>query len=114
MEDPYTWTFDHKDHKHFLAFKREGSVGYVHVQLWPEDRAAVRIIVIDEEQRKAGHGKALMDFLEHWLKEKSYKSLHTESSPAALKFYEKLGYISMPFNDPDGYKAGVDDVPMGK
>ena len=52
-EDPYTWTFTHKDHIHFVFYKNAEIIGYAHLQLWPENRAALRIIVIDERYRKS-------------------------------------------------------------
>jgi len=31
-----------------------------------------------------------------------------------LAFYKGLGYQAMPFDDPDGYEGGPDDIAMGK
>jgi GNAT superfamily N-acetyltransferase len=64
IQDPYLWTFDHKDHLHFILYEGSGVVGYAHIQLWPDHRAAIRIIVIDEKVRGQGMGKYLMDFCE--------------------------------------------------
>ena len=50
-------------------------------------------------------GKEFMSLVEKWLRLESYKSIHTESSPAALKFYQAINYVKMPFNDPDGYEG---------
>lgn len=114
IQDPYTWTFDHSDHVHFILYKGTDIIGYAHIQLWPENRAAVRIIVVDEEKRNHGYGGAFMHLIEKWLNFKGYTSVHTESSTNAVAFYKKLSYISMPFNDPDGYQGGADDVALGK
>ena len=114
IEDPYTWTFDHPDHVHLVLYKGAIIVGYAHLQLWPENRAAMRIIVIDEALRNQGLGGHFLTQCERWLRTKGIKSLHTESSPAAKRFYEKQGYGLMPFNDPDGYKSDPQDTPMGK
>lgn len=114
IEDPYTWTFDHKDHKHFILYKGVNIVGYAHVQLWQENRAALRIIVIDEKEQGKGYGREFMSLIEKWLRLESYKSIHTESSPAALKFYQAINYVKMPFDDPDGYEGSPDDIEMGK
>jgi hypothetical protein len=51
IKDPYTWTFNHKDHIHFILYQDEVMIGYAHIQLWPNHRAALRIIVIDESYR---------------------------------------------------------------
>ena len=105
---------DHKDHKHLILYKGVDIVGYAHVQLWPENRAVLRIIVIDEKEQGKGYGKEFISLIEKWLKLEGYKSIHTESSPSALKFYQAINYIEMPFNDPDGYESGPDDIAMGK
>lgn len=114
MEDPYTWTFDHESHKHFILYKGTEIIGYAHVQLWPENRAAVRIVVIDEAYHRRGYGREFMRLIEKWLKLTSYHSLHAESSPNAVAFYRSIGYIDMPFNDPDGYEGGEEDTDVGK
>ena len=105
MEDPYVWTFDDKDHKHLVLYKGVKIVGYAHVQLWPEHRATIRIIVIDEEHRGKDYGKEFITLIEKWLRLRGYKSVHTESSPSALGFYKCLNYEPMPFNDPDHYEG---------
>ncbi|MDB2415472.1 GNAT family N-acetyltransferase [Rickettsiales bacterium] len=114
MDDPYAWTFEHKDHQHFILYNGTNIIGYAHIQLWPKKRAAIRIIVIDEDRRKSGFGKWFMEKIETWLKEKGYNSLHAESNPDALSFYTALGYTPMPFDDPDGYEGGEDDIAIGK
>ncbi len=114
MTDPYTWTFDHKDHVHFIFYQGTKIVGYAHIQLWPKQRAALRIIVIDESFRNEGLGGHFLTLCERWLKEKGYKSLQTQSSPEPYKFYRKQDYTEMPFNDPDGYEGDPQDIEMGK
>lgn len=114
MDDPYTWTFDHPDHVHFVLYQGADIIGYAHVQLWPEKRAALRIIVIDEPYRNHGFGGKFLAICEKWLKQQGYAVLHTDSSPAAHRFYQQQGYQSMPFNDPDGYESDPQDIPMGK
>lgn len=89
-------------------------IGYAHVQIWPEHRAALRIIVIDEQRRGNGMGKYLMGCCEEELKKKDITLLQTEASPNAYLFYKKLGYIEMPFNNPDGEPTHPDDRAMGK
>jgi len=88
--------------------------GYAHIQLWPESRAAIRIIVLNVMHRNQGFGRQFLEWIENWLKIKGYRSIHTESSPDAVQYYEHLGYKVMPFNDPDGYESDSRDTPMGK
>lgn len=114
IDDPYKWTFNNLLHKHFVFYQNNEIIGYTHLQLWPENRAAMRIIVIDETKRNQNLGTHFLHLSEKWLKNQSYKSLHIESSPAAIRFYRKNGYIDMPFNDPDGYEGSPEDIPVGK
>lgn len=114
IEDPYTWTFEHKDHVHFVLYEGTRIVGYAHLQLWPEQRAALRIIVIDEDIRSKGLGSHFLKRSERWLQEQGYQVLLTESSPKAYAFYKQNGYTEMPFNDPEGEETHPDDIAVGK
>lgn len=114
INDPYTWTFDHKEHSHFILYQGDIMIGYAHVQFWPDHRAALRIIVIDEPYRNHGFGSQFLHLCEQWLKKQDIKSLHDEARPDAIKFYRKNGYIEMPFNDPSGEPPSVHDLAMGK
>lgn len=114
LADPYTWTFEHEAHLHLVLYQGTEIIGYAHLQLWPDARVAMRILVIDETRRNHHYGHQFLLFCERWLKEQGCKSVHVESSPKALEFYQQNGYIKMPFNDPDGYESNPQDVPLGK
>ncbi|HAT1867318.1 TPA: GNAT family N-acetyltransferase [Legionella pneumophila] len=114
LSDPYTWTFEHDAHVHFVLYQGSEIIGYAHLQLWPKERAALRIIVIDEFKRNHQYGSQFLALCEKWLKNQGYQSLHVESSPDALKFYRNNGYIDMPFDDPDGYESDSRDTAVGK
>ncbi|MDR3503580.1 MAG: bifunctional GrpB family protein/GNAT family N-acetyltransferase [Legionella sp.] len=114
LTDPSTWTFEHDAHLHFVLYQGTEIIGYAHLQLWPDARVAMRIIVIDEAKRNHHYGHQFLLLCERWLKEQGYKSLHVESSPKALEFYQKNGYIKMPFNDPDDYEGDPRDIGLGK
>lgn len=114
VEDPYTWAFEHPEHVHLVLYQGSEIVGYTHIQLWKDNRAAIRIIVIDEAKRNHSLGTQLLKMCEKWLKSQDYNSLHAESSPAALDFYRKNGYTDMPFDDPSGDECGPPDVPVGR
>ncbi len=114
IQDPYTWTFNHPQHDHLILYQGAEIIGYAHIQLWPDARAAMRIIVVDEARRNNNFGGKFLALCEKWLKSRNYKSIHVESSPAALAFYRKNGYVEMPFNDPDGYEGSIEDAAMGK
>lgn len=112
--DPYVWTFEHKDHVHFVFYKNSDIIGYTHLQLWAECRAALRIIVIDENYRNRGFGGQFLKLCERWLYHQGFKMLLIQSSPEAYKFYSQHEYLKMPFNDPDGYETDSRDIEIGK
>jgi hypothetical protein len=114
MADPYTWTFEHKEHLHFICYLGADIIGYAHLQMWPAAKAALRIIVIDEACRNHGLGGEFLRNLELLLKQKDIKTMHVQSSPAAYSFYVKYQYSLMPFNDPEGHEAHPQDIEMGK
>lgn len=114
IQDPYTWTFDHEDHVHFILYRDDRMTGYAHIQLWPDYRAALRIIVIHEQYRNDGLGSQFLHLCEKWLKKHGVKSLHDEARPSAIQFYRYNGYIEMPFNDPSGEPPSIHDLAMGK
>jgi GNAT superfamily N-acetyltransferase len=114
IKDPYVWTLDHKDHCHFALYRKTHIIGYAHIQYWPNHRAALRIIVIDEKEQGKGYGSYLMKSCEQTLKEKEIKVLQTEASPNAVAFYQRLGYSEMLFDDPDKHPSDASDLQMGK
>ena len=114
FQDPYAWALEQKDHLHWLLYDHDRVIGYAHVQIWPNHRAALRIIVIDEQVRGQGMGKYLMQACEQALKEQGVTLLQTEASLNAYLFYKSLGYIEMPFNNPDGEPTHPNDRAMGK
>lgn len=114
IQDPYTWTFAHPDHVHLILYQGSDIIGYTHLQLWAGHRVAMRIIVIDEHFRGQGLGEQFLALVEKWLTSINYKSIHTESSPDALTFYKKCGYVEMAFDDPNGYESDPQDTAMGK
>lgn len=114
IKDPYTWTFDHSEHVHFIFYLGIEIIGYAHIQLWPENRAALRIIVIDDNFRNQGFGSQFLALCEQWLKKQGISSLHDEARPDAVKFYKNNGYKEMPFNDPSGEPPSPHDLALGK
>ncbi|MDB6081603.1 MAG: uncharacterized protein JWO53_875 [Chlamydiia bacterium] len=113
-EDPYIWTFEHKDHIHFVFYKNAEMIGYAHLQLWPAHRAALRILVIDESYRNLGFGGQFLKLCERWLTHQGFTGLFVQSSPKAYAFYSTHGYVKLPFNDPDGHETDRRDIEIGK
>lgn len=114
ITDPYTWTFEHHHHVHFILYEGVEMIGYAHIQLWPDQRAALRIFVIDEPYRRHGFGSQFLKLCEQWLKKQGIRSLHDEARPDSVEFYRRNGYIEMPFEDPSGELPSPYDIAMGK
>lgn len=114
LKDPYLWTFESQNHIHFVLYKGAEIIGYAHIQLWPKNRAALRIIAIDENYRNNRYGGEFLKLCEKWLKLQGYKSLHIESSPKAYSFYKKNDYVEMSFDDPEIHESDPNDIPVGK
>lgn len=114
IKDPYVWTFGPDDHYHFQLEEENTVVGYAHIQQWPDNRAALRIIVVDEDKQGKGYGSYLLERCEQLIQEKGITLLQTEATPNAYPFYRKNGYIEMPFNNPDGEPTHPNDTAMGK
>lgn len=114
LRDPYVWTFDTPGHGHFALYDGKRMIGYAHIQYWPNHRAALRIIVVHEKERKRGVGAYLLKCCEEQLKKEGIKILHTEAAPDVVDFYRNLGYSEIPFNDPDHSPSDASDTAMGK
>jgi len=73
--DPYAWTFEDPKHIHFILYHVSEIIGYAHIQLWPKQRAALRIIVIDERKRNHQYKRQFLALCEKWLKSQGNKRL---------------------------------------
>lgn len=79
IDDPYTWTFNHESHAHLVLYQGVDIIGYAHIQFWPDQRATIRIIAIDEDKRNQSTGSKFLALTERWLKVLGTKSIHAES-----------------------------------
>jgi predicted GNAT family N-acyltransferase len=114
IDDPYTGTFNNESHAHLVLYQGSEIIGYAHIQFWSNNRAAMRIIVVDENKRNQNAGSLFLALIEKWLKTLSIKSIHVESRQSSLRFYLKNGYSEMPFDDPEDHESHPDDIPVGK
>lgn len=114
LNDLYTWTFDRKDHIHFIFYQGAKIIGYAHLQLWPEARATIRIMIITLNHRQQEITQYFLSRCELWLRRQGIQSLHVNSSPKSYPFYCDHGYIPMPFNDPDNFETTPRNIGMGK
>ncbi|MBA2628467.1 MAG: GNAT family N-acetyltransferase, partial [Rickettsiaceae bacterium] len=106
--------FNHSEHVHLVLYQGTEIIGYAHIQFWSDHRAALRIIVIDEDKRNKNAGSKFLALSEKWLKSLGVKSIHAESRQASLVFYLKNGYTEMSFNDPEEHEPDPHDIPVAK
>jgi GrpB-like predicted nucleotidyltransferase (UPF0157 family) len=96
IEDKYTWTFNHAEHAHLVLYQGVEIIGYAHIQFsatpkgfavasWPDKRAAIRIIAVDENKRNQNSGSVFLALIEKWLKSLWVKSIHAESRQSSLQ-----------------------------
>jgi GrpB-like predicted nucleotidyltransferase (UPF0157 family)/GNAT superfamily N-acetyltransferase len=114
IKDPCTGTFNHEEHAHLVLYQGTQIIGYAHIQFWPDQRATIRIIAVDEDKRNQNSGSVFLALIEKWLKSFGVKSIHAESRQSSLRFYLKNGYTNMPFDDPENHESDPNDVPVGK
>ncbi|HEX2549752.1 MAG TPA: bifunctional GrpB family protein/GNAT family N-acetyltransferase [Gammaproteobacteria bacterium] len=114
IDDPYTSSFTDKNHAHLILYKGVKIAGYANIQFWPEERAILRILVIDELYRHKGLAGQFLKICERWLKSKKIRTLHIETTPDVYPLYINYGYFEMPLNDPDGHAADPGTVAIGK
>ena len=94
-QDPYFWTFNHKDHEHFVLYLGIKIIGYAHIQLLHESRSALGIIAIAAESRNHDFGSQFLSIIEEWLKIHDCKTIHVLSDEKSLNFYKKHGYTEI-------------------
>lgn len=76
IPDPDTWTFDHPEHVHFVVYHGTKIIGYVHLQLLPEQlKTILRLLIIDEPYQKEGIDTKILTLCEKWIKTKGYNSI---------------------------------------
>ncbi len=114
IDDPYTWTFVDAQHKHLILYQGTEIIGYAHIQFWFNNRAAVRIIAINESKRNQNIGSQFLALIEKWLKGLGVTKIHAESRKTSLGFYLKNGYREMPFDDPENHESNSEDIAVGK
>lgn len=114
IKDPYTSTFKEKDHAHIILYKGTQIIGYANIQFWLDNKASLRIIVIEEQYRNQGLGSQFLKLCERWLKIQGIQAIQIDSFPSTLSFFIQYGYVEMPLNDPDNWIRDPQNISLGK
>lgn len=100
-----------KDFFHFVLYKGTKIVTVAMVEFPKEGYAILRILATDEGQKNKGYGANMMMLLEKWIKQQGYGAVKMHASPNAEKFYRRLGYIDVEFDD---ISINPDSINLGK
>ncbi len=111
--DPNHFTLTDKAHVHMVLYQGSDIVGVAHLERLAGEEVALRPFAIDRAYQNRGLGSTFLANIERWLKQQGCSLLRLHSSPAAVRFYERHGYLAMPFIDEDR-SIDTDYVDMGK
>ena len=87
------------NHYHFVLYKGTKIVCVAHVEFLNETQAAIRSLDTDEANKRNGYGAYMMQLIEKWIKSQGRNIIKLHANLNAEKFYQKLGYAEMEFDD---------------
>lgn len=99
------------NHIHFILCQGTKVVSFAHIEFLENSEVALRSLATDGSYQNQGFGTQLMQLLEKWLKQQGKRLIRMHANPKSEKFYPKLGYVDMPFDDVSISKEIID---MGK
>jgi GrpB-like predicted nucleotidyltransferase (UPF0157 family)/GNAT superfamily N-acetyltransferase len=82
----------HKDHIHFVFYKNSEIIGYIDLDLLPNNQAELKLLIIDELYQHLGFGSQFLTLCERWLRQKGGKKVFVQAPDSAHSFYLKRGY----------------------
>jgi GrpB-like predicted nucleotidyltransferase (UPF0157 family)/GNAT superfamily N-acetyltransferase len=97
-----------QNHFHFVLCKGVEIVSIAHVEFLNETAAAIRSLATDEPYKQKGYAAHLMKLIEKWLKHHGRSIIKMHAHLRAEKFYRKLGYVDMEFDDVSISKEVID------
>ena len=99
------------NHIHFILCEGTKVVSIAHVEFLQNSEVALRSLATDGVYQNQGFGTAMLQLLEKWLKWQDKKIIKAHANLRAEKFYRKLGYTNMPFDD---ISISKDVIDLGK
>lgn len=99
------------NHYHFVLYKGVKVICGAHVEFLNETQAAIRSLATDEPHKKNGYGSYMMRMIEKWIKSQGRNIIKLHANPNAEKFYCKLGYVEMEFDD---VSISTETIDLGK
>lgn len=83
---------DEKNDCHLGCFMAGRLVGCLMMTPQSETVVRMRQFAVEVSCQRRGIGRALVEFTEHWARERGFVSITLHARETALGFYEKLGY----------------------
>lgn len=78
---------------HPLLLKLDGrAIGTVRLDDFGNSTGAVRLVAIEPDLQRQGHGRILSDYVENYARRLGIKTLYVNAAPEAVGYYEKLGW----------------------
>ena len=95
---------DHPDEtgpgRRSLVLVTEGEVvGTVRVDLLDDERAALRLVAIDPDRQREGHGSVLLRLVEDFIRSERRSRVILHGNPETIGFYLTKGYAEAPWAD---------------
>lgn len=84
---------EYKPGNYPLLLKRNGRVlGTVRLDDFGNGTGAVRLVAIEPDLQRQGHGRVLSEHVENYARRLGIKKLYVNAVPDAVGYYEKLGW----------------------
>jgi N-acetylglutamate synthase-like GNAT family acetyltransferase len=84
---------EYKTANHPLLLKLNGrAIGTVRLDDFGNGTGAIRLVAIESEFQRQGHGRVLSDLVEKYARRLGIKTLYVNAAPEAVGYYAKLGW----------------------
>lgn len=89
----------------FVACRGTEIVGMISVR----NENHISLLFVDSEFHRQGVGRALLEYVFQYLKERGYYSVTVFAAPYGVDFYHKIGFRDL---GPERYQDGISYTPM--
>ena len=96
---------------HFILYEGTKIVCVSHIKFLTKREVKLRTLSTDEPYKRKGYGIYMMKLLEKWIKSQGGDIIKMHANLSAEKFYRKLGYVDMVFDD---ISISKDIIDLGK
>jgi N-acetylglutamate synthase-like GNAT family acetyltransferase len=106
---------EYKPGNYPLLLKRNGrAIGTVRLDDFGNGSGAVRLVAIEPELQRQGHGRVLSEHVENYAHRLGIKKLYVNAVPEAIGFYDKLGWKPEPWGKDELVGIASDCLQMSK